>query len=200
MKKILAVAVMAIALAPLNARAQERVGDAVLGALSGAIVLGPIGAAAGAAVGYVAGPNIARAWGLGRPAPARRQRSARVASSRNQVATATPSTPLPRTRPIEDAKRRDENSRAADANAADAATNATPVANLAPAAVGKSIPAPVASRRKAVDSSQIAAVNPPASTSEPIRAAAPTAVGSAADTPTGAVTSAIPLVPVATLE
>ena len=42
------------------ARADEhRGGDAALGALSGAVVFGPVGAVAGAVVGYTAGPSIA---------------------------------------------------------------------------------------------------------------------------------------------
>jgi hypothetical protein len=52
-------------LAPAGALAQERLGDAALGAASGAIVLGPVGAAAGALIGYTAGPAIARSWGIG---------------------------------------------------------------------------------------------------------------------------------------
>jgi hypothetical protein len=35
--------------------------------LAGAVVLGPIGLVAGAAVGYTAGPSIASSWGLRRP-------------------------------------------------------------------------------------------------------------------------------------
>ncbi len=66
MKKILAAAVLAgiAALAPGAAGAQERAGDAAMGAVSGAVVLGPVGAVAGAVVGYTAGPSIARAWRL----------------------------------------------------------------------------------------------------------------------------------------
>jgi hypothetical protein len=66
MKKLMLVATIAIALAPSVVRAQERVGDAALGALSGAVVLGPVGAVAGAVVGYSAGPAIASSWGLRR--------------------------------------------------------------------------------------------------------------------------------------
>jgi hypothetical protein len=67
MKRLIPVAVLlAIALMPAGARAQERVGDAALGALSGAVVLGPVGAVAGAAIGYTAGPAIANSWGLRR--------------------------------------------------------------------------------------------------------------------------------------
>ena len=68
MKKIVAVAALALLAAASPARAQERAGDAALGALSGALVLGPIGAVAGAVVGFTTGPSIARAWGL-RSAP-----------------------------------------------------------------------------------------------------------------------------------
>jgi|GEM_PF-581765 hypothetical protein len=64
MKKILIAAVAVLAFVPFGANAQERAGDAALGAVSGAIVLGPVGAVAGAFVGYAAGPSIARSWGL----------------------------------------------------------------------------------------------------------------------------------------
>jgi hypothetical protein len=49
--------------------AGERVGDAALGALSGAVVFGPVGAVAGAVIGYTAGPSIADSWGLKRSEP-----------------------------------------------------------------------------------------------------------------------------------
>jgi len=60
--RILSAAVLAAALValPVAAGAQERVGDAALGALAGAVVAGPIGAIAGGAIGYTAGPRIAR--------------------------------------------------------------------------------------------------------------------------------------------
>src|ERR1700730_15244828 len=66
MKKLIAGAVIAIALAPAGAFGQERTADAALGALSGAVVLGPLGAVAGAVVGYTAGPAIASSWGMRR--------------------------------------------------------------------------------------------------------------------------------------
>jgi hypothetical protein len=66
MKTIMAAMVMALALVPFGASAQERTGDAALGALAGAVVLGPVGLVAGAAVGYTAGPSIASSWGLRR--------------------------------------------------------------------------------------------------------------------------------------
>jgi hypothetical protein len=67
MKKAIAIAAMSLSLISSQARADEhRPGDAALGALSGAVVLGPIGAVAGAVVGYTAGPSIAHSWGFRR--------------------------------------------------------------------------------------------------------------------------------------
>jgi hypothetical protein len=57
--------------------AQERAGNAALGALSGAVVLGPVGALAGAVVGYIAGPSIAQSWGLRRSSTKRQRQSAK---------------------------------------------------------------------------------------------------------------------------
>src|SRR5215472_717779 len=74
MNKTIACVVLALALTSSAARAEERVGDAALGALSGAVVLGPIGAVAGAVVGFTAGPSIARSWGLGGSSQARQPR------------------------------------------------------------------------------------------------------------------------------
>jgi hypothetical protein len=66
MKKM-SLAILTIAmLVPSGASAGERVGDAALGALAGAVVLGPIGLVAGGVVGYTAGPSIADSWGLRR--------------------------------------------------------------------------------------------------------------------------------------
>jgi len=62
--KILAGVAMAVWFVPLGVYAQERTGDAAMGALSGAVVLGPVGAVAGAVIGYTTGPEIARSWGL----------------------------------------------------------------------------------------------------------------------------------------
>jgi hypothetical protein len=64
MKQFLAAVVIAVSLTPSGAFAQERVGDAALGGLSGALVFGPVGAVAGIVVGYAAGPGISRSWGL----------------------------------------------------------------------------------------------------------------------------------------
>jgi hypothetical protein len=67
MKKTIAIVALSLSLTAAQARADEhRGGDAALGALSGAVVFGPIGAIAGAAVGYTAGPSIAHSWGFRR--------------------------------------------------------------------------------------------------------------------------------------
>jgi hypothetical protein len=68
---------VAISCAPTAVLAQERLGSAALGALSGAVVLGPVGAVAGAAIGYMAGPAIANSWGVRRSAPSSLTRMSR---------------------------------------------------------------------------------------------------------------------------
>jgi hypothetical protein len=70
-RALVASVALSLALMSSAAMAQERVGDAALGALSGAVVLGPIGAVAGAVVGFTAGPSIARSWGMGGSSQAR---------------------------------------------------------------------------------------------------------------------------------
>ena len=125
MTKAFTTAAMILLLATSAAFAQEhRPGDAALGALSGAVVLGPVGAVAGAVVGYAAGPSIARSWGFDRRNSARHRRqaskdvrgaraevpakqvenNARVATSRNEasggaVPSARPSAPTASTTP-----------------------------------------------------------------------------------------------------
>ena len=87
MKKILAFAALGLSLMSSNALAGEhRGGDAALGALSGAVVFGPVGALAGAVVGFTAGPGIARSWGL------RGSRSARRAPRSTGQETGTAAT------------------------------------------------------------------------------------------------------------
>ena len=82
--------------------AGERATDAALGAVSGAVVLGPIGAVAGAFIGYTAGPSMSRAWGMrGRSSTARQPR--RTASNdqpsyrESQAAMRAPSAASPKT-------------------------------------------------------------------------------------------------------
>lgn len=64
MKKLIACAAVAVALFPFTVQAGERLLDGGLGAASGGIVFGWPGAVAGGVVGYVKGPDIARALGL----------------------------------------------------------------------------------------------------------------------------------------
>ena len=66
MKWKIAFSILALLIATHASADEHRGGDAALGALSGAVVLGPIGAVAGAVVGYTAGPSIAHAWGFRR--------------------------------------------------------------------------------------------------------------------------------------
>jgi hypothetical protein len=82
MKRALVVAVIAGSMFSFEASAQERAGSAALGAVSGAIVLGPIGAVAGAFIGYSAGSAIAHSWRGGRSA------------SRSRVRRETQTTPV----------------------------------------------------------------------------------------------------------
>src|SRR5438093_1173272 len=96
MRRMLAISITAIVgLAPMAAAAQERAGDAALGAVSGALVFGPVGAVAGAVVGYTAGPAISRSWGIKRsePRPAKRPSTqARQPASEAQASTRAPRT------------------------------------------------------------------------------------------------------------
>jgi hypothetical protein len=62
MKNTVAIAAAALSLMSSAALAGERPADAALGAVSGAVVFGPIGAVAGAVVGYTAGPSISHSW------------------------------------------------------------------------------------------------------------------------------------------
>ena len=105
MKWKIAFSILALSLATQASADEHRGGDAALGALSGAVVLGPIGAVAGAVVGYTAGPSIAHAWGFRRSAaPRRRAQSIRSERQETQSAQAqvspaaatVPATPQPR--------------------------------------------------------------------------------------------------------
>ncbi len=82
MTKALITAVAMLACLPMSALAQERAGDAALGAVSGAVVLGPVGAVAGALIGYTAGPSIARSWGIRGSHSARHRQPPRRAAVR----------------------------------------------------------------------------------------------------------------------
>ncbi|MGT2502039.1 hypothetical protein ACVOMS_16755 [Bradyrhizobium guangxiense] len=82
MTKAVITAVVMLACVPASAVAQERAGDAALGAVSGAVVLGPVGAVAGALIGYTAGPSIARSWGVRGSRSAGHRSSPRRAAAR----------------------------------------------------------------------------------------------------------------------
>jgi len=85
MTRTVLMALAALALCASGAMAQERSTSAALGAVSGAVVLGPIGAVAGALIGYTAGPAISRSWGIReRNSSARQPR--RVASQETPTA------------------------------------------------------------------------------------------------------------------
>jgi hypothetical protein len=92
MKSSIAGAALFLALMSSTAMAEERPGDAALGAVSGAVVLGPIGAIAGAVVGWTAGPSISHSWGLHHTSA---RRHARRAASSNAPVSAGPSQPVP---------------------------------------------------------------------------------------------------------
>ena len=93
MRTLIAAAIVALAL-PSAAMAQERAGDAALGAISGAVVLGPVGLVAGAVIGYAAGPSIAQSWRRSRhhPRPQTRaaKRPAHLAARQRAPAAAPP--------------------------------------------------------------------------------------------------------------
>ncbi|QOZ56023.1 hypothetical protein XH90_06780 [Bradyrhizobium sp. CCBAU 53338] len=82
MNKALITGIVLLAGVPASAVAQERAGSAALGAVSGAVVLGPIGAVAGAVIGYTAGPSIARSWGMGGSRSARHRQPPRREANR----------------------------------------------------------------------------------------------------------------------
>ena len=101
MRTVIIAAAIALSV-PSAVSAGERHGDAALGALTGAVVLGPVGLVAGAVVGYTAGPSIARSWRNNRHHPrsqARAAKSAHVASGQRAPNAApgevTPARPAP---------------------------------------------------------------------------------------------------------
>jgi hypothetical protein len=99
MKKLLVPAVMAGLFFSLEAKAQERAGSAAIGAVSGAVVLGPIGAVAGALIGFTAGPAIAHSWSVGRSAPRSRVHYTGQPGAGQEAAARV--TPLPIAKPAE---------------------------------------------------------------------------------------------------
>jgi hypothetical protein len=96
MKNLWIGALLVGSLISFEAKAQQRAGDAALGAVSGAVVLGPIGAVAGAFIGYTAGPSISRSWRVRRSASrARVQRTAQTNPAPEAQTTGRASSPPP---------------------------------------------------------------------------------------------------------
>jgi hypothetical protein len=83
-------AFLVLVLLPLSAQAGDRGTDAALGAVSGAVVFGPVGAVAGALVGFTAGPAIGHSWTFGGSSSRRagyRQRASHPRDARESRAT-----------------------------------------------------------------------------------------------------------------
>jgi hypothetical protein len=99
MKRLLVAAVIAGIFFSFEANAQERAGSAALGAVSGAVVLGPVGAVAGALIGFTAGPAIAHSWGVGHSTSRSRARVVTQANAGTQEAAR--GTPLPVAKPVD---------------------------------------------------------------------------------------------------
>jgi hypothetical protein len=85
MKKAVAIVALGLSLTSSAAMAAERTTDTALGAVSGAVVLGPIGAVAGALVGYTAGPSISHSWAPRRLRKARQARTSTLRDARAPV-------------------------------------------------------------------------------------------------------------------
>ena len=113
MRYLLVAAAIAASCFSFEVKAQERAGSAALGALSGAVVLGPVGAVAGAVIGFTAGPSIARSWGVGR-------------SSRFQTRRATPSKVATRETGAPETRAQDSRAKNLGANAQAVTPSATP--------------------------------------------------------------------------
>ncbi len=100
MRKLVEPLAVALVLLPSIASAQERAGDAALGALSGAVVLGPVGAVAGAVVGFTAGPSIAHSWGLRHGSNGSRARPVRQSSRAPTQAAENANAAVPASRAV----------------------------------------------------------------------------------------------------
>jgi hypothetical protein len=95
MKRVISVGAIALSLALATTSAYAgRVANTAIGTLAGLVVFGPVGAVAGAAVGYTAGHGIARSWGISRPdrAPLRH--------IQRRTEPAVSSVPVPRNKPV----------------------------------------------------------------------------------------------------
>jgi hypothetical protein len=95
MKAMIATVVIAVTLAFATTSAYAgRVANTAIGTLTGLVVFGPVGAVAGAAVGYTAGHGIARSWGLSRPSYLR----SRMVQRREERPVSL--VPVPRSKPV----------------------------------------------------------------------------------------------------
>ncbi len=81
MKPMTAAVAIAVSLAFATTPAYAgRVANTAIGTRTGLVVFGPVGAVAGAAVGYTGGHGIARSWGLSRP----QYRSSRIVQRKTE--------------------------------------------------------------------------------------------------------------------
>jgi hypothetical protein len=90
MKIFGALTLLSLTLVPLSAHAETRGTDAALGAVSGAVVFGPVGAVAGAVVGFTAGPAISNSWGVKRNARSRYRARTRSPQMESRAAPGQP--------------------------------------------------------------------------------------------------------------
>jgi hypothetical protein len=96
MKTMIAAVAVALSLAfATNSADAGRVANTAIGTLTGLVVFGPVGAVAGAAVGYTAGHGIARSWGLSRS----RYRSSPVVQRKAEGKVS--SVPMPKSKPMD---------------------------------------------------------------------------------------------------
>src|SRR5262245_58189442 len=96
MKGMISVGTILISLALSTTSAcAGRVANTAIGTLTGLVVFGPVGAVAGAAVGYTAGHGIANSWGLSR----RPHTPSRNVQRKSEITVS--SVPLPRSKPAE---------------------------------------------------------------------------------------------------
>jgi hypothetical protein len=135
MKKTTASVVISLVLMSSTAIAEERPGDAALGAVSGAVVLGPIGAVAGAVIGWTAGPSISHSWGLHRSSASRHARratspSARVSAGDSQPAPNQPPNQPGAYQPVAKDQAAPQAAESARASATTTASSAPPVQPL----------------------------------------------------------------------
>jgi len=130
MKSLSVLTVLTVALLPLAAHAGDRGTDAALGAVSGAVVFGPVGALAGALVGFTAGPAIGHSWGVNGSSRRHARYGQRAYSRAAGDPRASYNGPTP-------------NEPATAAGAAQAAPASAPPSRAAPAQVAKNRAPPV---------------------------------------------------------